>query len=123
MIAARAGVWIVFALFMALSIEVLWQFGAAGFLSAAFDNLATTLVFVDLAIALSLLLVLMARDAGTSGRRVWPFVLLTLSFGSAGPLLYLALHPGALGLSRASKTDGHHEGAQGNAAYGTAPGR
>jgi hypothetical protein len=104
----RAGLSIVFVLFMALSIEVLWQFGVAGFLNAALDNPATTLVFVDLALALSLMTAVIVRDAASGGRRVWPFVLLTLSFGSAGPLLYLARHPEALGRSRPSKTDDVH---------------
>jgi hypothetical protein len=93
MTAVRGLIWVVFALFMALSIEVLWQFGPAGLMAALLANGATTLAFIDLAIALSLMMLVMAKDAARSGRRLWPYVVLTLTFGSAGPLLYFALGP------------------------------
>jgi hypothetical protein len=123
MTAIRALIWVVFALFMALSIEVLWQFGAAGFLAAVFANGATTLAFIDLAIALTLAILVVARDAARTGRRAWPYVLLTLTFGSAGPLLYLALHPEAAGLARAAGAAEAQTGRTPPAAYGSAPGR
>ena len=90
----RAVLWLAFVLFMAFSIEVVWQFGFTGFLGWALYNGATTLVFVDLAIALTMMLVVMWRDAARHGRTAWPFVALTLAFGSAGPLLYFALRGG-----------------------------
>lgn len=88
----RALLWLTLVLFSALTAEVLWTFGYMGFVESAFSNLATTLVFVDLVIALSIVMVVMVRHAQASGVVVWPYVLLTLGFGSAGPLLYFARH-------------------------------
>lgn len=90
--AVRALLWVVLTAFVGLTAEVLWQFGYVGFATWAFHNLATTLLFVDLAIALTMVIVVMWQDAARQGRTVWPYVLLTVAFGSAGPLLYFALH-------------------------------
>ena len=43
----------------------------------------------DLVIALSLILIWMVPDARARGLRTWPWVLITLTFGAAGPLGYL----------------------------------
>ena len=88
----RALLWITLVLFSALTAEVLWLFGYMGFVEWAFHNLATTLVFVDLAIALTIVMVTMVRHARASGATVWPYIVVTLAFGSAGPLLYFARH-------------------------------
>lgn len=84
--------WAVLAAFGALTVEVLWVFGYVGFVDWALHNLATTQMFVDLSIALAIVLVIMVRHATRTGRTAWPFVLLTLGFGSIGPLLYFALY-------------------------------
>ena len=47
-------------------------------------------VFVDLFIALVLVLTWMIPDAQRNGRNPWPWVVLTVLSGSFGPLLYLA---------------------------------
>ena len=44
---------------------------------------------MDLIIALSLFLIWMVFDAREREISVWPFVLITLTMGSFGPLLYL----------------------------------
>lgn len=90
--AVRTLLWVVLAAFAGLTAEVLWQFGYMGFAGWAFHNLATTLLSVDLVIALTMVIVVMWQDAARQGRTVWPYVLLTVAFGSAGPLLYFALH-------------------------------
>jgi hypothetical protein len=94
MIPVRILLWVVLGLFTALSIEVLWQFGYVGFVEWALHNGATQLVFVDLAIALTIVMAVVWRDAARRGRTAWPYLLLTLGFGSAGPLLYFALNVG-----------------------------
>lgn len=48
-------------------------------------------VFIDLVIALLLLLTFLVPHARARGRNPWPFVALTLALGSFGPLLYFAL--------------------------------
>lgn len=47
-------------------------------------------VFIDLVIALLLLLTFLVPHARAAGRNPWPWVVLTLGLGSFGPLLYLA---------------------------------
>ena len=47
------------------------------------------LAFADLVIALSLIIGWMWQDARKRGVSAIPYVLLTLGFGSVGPLLYL----------------------------------
>jgi Terpene cyclase DEP1 len=58
-----------------------------------FEPLLTTWaglqVLVDLAIALSLFVVWMWRDARATGRNSWPWLVFTVAVGSFGPLLYL----------------------------------
>jgi len=75
--------------FAALTAYAVAQYGIVGLFEAAFANAATTLVFVDLAIALSLVIAWMWQDARARGVSPLPYVVLTLGFGSVGPLLYL----------------------------------
>ncbi len=50
-------------------------------------------VMADLVVALLLVLFWMVPDARQKGRNPWPWVALTLTAGSIGPLLYLAMAP------------------------------
>ncbi|MAZ88607.1 MAG: hypothetical protein CL693_13285 [Cellvibrionaceae bacterium] len=52
-------------------------------------------VMADLVVALLLVLFWMVPDARKKGRNPWPWVALTLTAGSIGPLLYLAMAPTA----------------------------
>jgi hypothetical protein len=63
--------------------------GFRGIFQTIFQSWAGVQVFVDLAIALSLVLLWMWRDAEANGRKVWPWIVITLVAGSFGPLLYL----------------------------------
>ena len=79
--------------FTALSIYAVWQFGLVGLFEAVFANAATITAFVDLLIALSLVMVWMWQDAQRRGVSALPYLAVTLVAGSIGPLLYLLLRP------------------------------
>jgi len=80
---------IVFAGFAALNAYVVYQYGYTGFMQLATANLATIALLVDLTIALSLVAVWMWDDAKKRGISALPYLVVTLFFGSIGPLLYL----------------------------------
>jgi len=79
---------IVFGLF---SSYVMWEVGYLGIWRAGLANLGAMQILADLVIMGTLLLALLWRDARTSGRRFWPYVVVTYLAGSFGPLLYLLL--------------------------------
>lgn len=87
--------WLVLVDFAALSAYAVVQHGYLGFFELAMANWATRLLFADLCIALSLIAVWMVRDARERGASFWPYLVLTLALGSAGPLLYLIRREGA----------------------------
>jgi hypothetical protein len=76
-------------LFGALTVAALWQHGYWGILAPHFESFGGAQVFVDLVIALVLILVWMWRDAKATGRNPWPWIIATLILGSFGPLAYL----------------------------------
>ena len=75
--------------FSALTAEVVIRDGYTEWLRIAFENRSAGLLLVDLTIACSLAIGWMTRDARARGAKVWPFALLTILFGSVGPLAYL----------------------------------
>ena len=92
--AKQIGLSLVLADFTALSAYAVYQYGVVGLLQAVTANAATTTAFVDLVIALSLVMVWMWRDARDRGVSPLPYVALTLMAGSVGPLLYLIRREG-----------------------------
>jgi len=78
--------------FTAYTIWVLATVGYIGLIKAHLHP-AGIQVATDLVLMAILLLVWMWRDAQASGRRVWPYLLLTLTLGSIGPFSYLLLAP------------------------------
>ena len=80
---------VVLVLFGTLSAFALRAHGFVGIFLSPLGSLASTQIFVDLVIALSLVMVWMWQDAKATGRNVWPWIAATLAFGSFGPLLYL----------------------------------
>jgi uncharacterized protein DUF2834 len=89
---ARLGVGLVLLAFADLNAYVVWQYGYVGFRKLVTANAATTAAMIDLTIALSFVVVWMWRDARRRGISLVPFLLLTATLGSIGPLLYLVVH-------------------------------
>jgi hypothetical protein len=83
------------AAFSVFTFWVLAQTGLIGFYQQLLSTPAGWQVFADIAIALVLVLAWMWRDAADSGRRFWPYAIVTLALGSIGPLLYVLLMPSA----------------------------
>jgi len=100
----RIALGIVLASFTALTAYVIALHGFAGSLALCFANAATTTLFVDACIALGLIVMWMWDDARAHGRSWLPYALLTLVFGSVGPLLYLV--SGGSGRRSARVADG-----------------
>ena len=75
--------------FSLLTAYAVYQVGVSGVVEALTANIVTVVALVDLTIALSLIAVWMWDDAKARGISAWPYLLLTLAFGSVGPLLYL----------------------------------
>ena len=82
---------LVIALFGAYSGYVILQYGYVGLWHAAFANIATTQVIIDLVITSTLAIIWMIADARRTGRNAWPYVFVTVAAGSFGPLCYLLM--------------------------------
>lgn len=80
---------VVLADFTAFTAYVLAQTGVVGFFELARANLASTQVLIDLVLALSMVLTWIWQDARRHDISPIPYVLLTLTLGSIGPLVYL----------------------------------
>jgi len=89
----RTALLLVLIAFGAYSGYAVLQLGYVGLWQMLLSNLAGWQVVLDLLIASVLLLGYLWRDAQQTGRRFWPYALLTLVAGSFGPLLYLLLAP------------------------------
>src|SRR5213594_2649407 len=89
MTARKIGIGIVLLAFGDLTAYAVYQHGVTGVVQIEMANSVTVTAFADLVIALSLIVAWMWRDARERGVSAIPYVLLTLGFGSVGPLLYL----------------------------------
>jgi hypothetical protein len=77
------------AAFAILTGAAVWEHGVTGIFVAAVRDLASIQIFVDLVIALILILTWIWRDSKRTGRNPWPWLVATLLTGSFGPLAYL----------------------------------
>jgi len=93
--------------FAVLTIYALEEVGYIGIFAYHLPSPAGWQVFVDLCIALVLVMSWMLADAKRTGRTVWPFILATLLLGSFGPLAYLLL--GARSATRSEAGFGLHD--------------
>lgn len=75
--------------FGALSTLALVEHGYWGIFQFHFPASAGWQVLTDLVIVCTLAMIWMVGDARRSGRTVWPYLIITLTMGSFGPLLYL----------------------------------
>lgn len=76
-------------LFGGLTAAALWYHGYWGILAPHFQSFGGAQVFVDLVIALGLVMIWMWQDAKACDRNPWPWIIATLALGSFGPLIYL----------------------------------
>jgi hypothetical protein len=74
---------------LAMDVYSIGLYGYIGFFRMALANFAGVTAFVDLAIALVLILVWIGDDARERNATAIPYIVLTLALGSVGPLLYL----------------------------------
>ena len=93
--AKQLGLSVVLLDFSGLTAYALYHYGVVGVFELLTANAVTVAAFADLVIALSLVVLWMWRDARERGASAAPYVLLTLAFGSVGPLLYLIRREGA----------------------------
>ena len=91
MSAARPLAAAVLVAFTAFTLWVTEAYGLGGFFGWVFHNAATTQVFLDLCISLTLAMLAVTADARTRGTASWPYWVLALLTGSVGPLVYWAL--------------------------------
>lgn len=75
--------------FSLLTAYALYSVGFIGVFRHQASNPGGWQVFVDLAIALTLILCWLVPNAKKTGRNPWPYVIVTLIAGSFGPLFYL----------------------------------
>lgn len=83
---------VVLADFLAVSAWGVSQVGYLGLFSGLLTP-AGMVASADLLISLGLVMVWMVSDARTNGVSPLPYLILTLAFGSVGPLVYLLRRP------------------------------
>lgn len=94
----------VFAAFGAFSLYAMWQVGYLGIWQAGMASVGAWQLLLDFVITSLLLLGFVARDARQTGRKLWPYALITLAAGSFGPMLYLLLAPAGRAAFKAPAT-------------------
>lgn len=85
----QLGMEVILIAFSVFTLYAVYQHGYIGLFEQALANAATIQVFLDLTIALSLVILWMWQDAQKQDIAPLPYILLTLTLGSIGPLLYL----------------------------------
>ncbi|MEI6221598.1 MAG: DUF2834 domain-containing protein [bacterium] len=78
--------------FIAFTITTLFFHAYWDIFILQFRTFAGTQVIIDLVLALSMVLVWMWHDAKSANRNPWPWIVLTLTTGSIGPLIYILIY-------------------------------
>jgi len=76
-------------LFGALTGLAVWHDGITGIFGSIISSYGSAQIYIDLFIALVLIMTWMWHDAKATGRNPWPWIIATLAVGSFGPLVYL----------------------------------
>ena len=87
--AKQIAIGFVLADFVALTAYAVYHYGYLAFFDLHALNAIQLQIFIDLIIALSFVMAWMWRDANARGISPIPYVVMTLFFGSIGPLVYL----------------------------------
>ena len=74
---------------LAMDAYSVYLYGFVGFFRVVLANFAGLTAFVDLLIALVLIIVWMGEDARQRNVSAIPYLVITIALGSIGPLLYL----------------------------------
>ena len=92
--AKQIGLSLILLVFGGVEAYAVWQVGYVGVFEQALGTVGARLGFLDLCVALGLVTVWLVRDARDRGISPIPYMLLTLTLGSVGPLLYLIRREG-----------------------------
>ena len=76
-------------LFGALTGLAVWHDGITGIFGSIISSYGSAQIYIDLFIALVLIMIWIWHDAKATGRNPWPWIIATLAVGSFGPLVYL----------------------------------
>jgi hypothetical protein len=76
-------------LFGVLTGLAVWHDGITGIFQSIISSYVSAQIYIDLVIALVLIMIWMWHDAKATGRNPWPWIIATLAVGSFGPLVYL----------------------------------
>ena len=80
--------WICLALLMAITVYAIIDVGLMGIFGSVQSSGALQ-IFIDLVVALVLVLTWLIKDARQNDRNPWPWVVATLFTGSIAPLVYI----------------------------------
>ena len=78
-------------LFGALTAVAIWQDGVLGIFASIVSSWGSAQIYLDLVIALSIIMVWLYRDAVKAGRNPWPWIIATAIVGAFSPLIYLLI--------------------------------
>jgi hypothetical protein len=87
--AKQIGLSLVLADFIALTGYAVYHYGYLAFFDLWSMNAIQLQIFIDLVIALSIVMAWIWRDARERGLSATPYLVMTLFLGSIGPMIYL----------------------------------